>query len=41
MKMVRYKVTDRYRDRIEAMYQDEDFFNQRNIETLQKLFDLR
>jgi long-chain acyl-CoA synthetase len=41
MKMVRYKVTDRYRDRIEAMYQDEDLFNQRNIETLQKLFDLR
>jgi long-chain acyl-CoA synthetase len=40
MKMVRYKVTNRYRDRIEEMYKDENLFNGRNLETLRTLFGL-
>jgi long-chain acyl-CoA synthetase len=38
--MVRYKVTNRYRDRIEEMYKDENLFNGRNLETLRTLFGL-
>lgn len=37
MKMVRYKVTEFYSDRIEAMYKDNDFMNERNIAAIREL----
>jgi long-chain acyl-CoA synthetase len=40
MKMVRYKVANRYRERIESMYEDDDLFNERNLEAVRTLFDL-
>ncbi len=40
MKLVRYKVAEFYMDRIELMYEDRDFFNERNINAVRELFDL-
>jgi len=38
MKLVRYKVTEFYADRIEAMYKDNNFINERNIQSIKDLF---
>lgn len=40
MKLVRYKVSEYYKDRIEAMYADEDNLNSRNKDAMAKLFGL-
>ncbi len=37
MKLVRYKVTEFYAERIEAMYKDNNFINERNIEAIKEL----
>ena len=37
MKLVRYKVTEFYADRIEAMYKDNNFMNERNIAAIREL----
>ncbi|MGM0431545.1 MAG: AMP-dependent synthetase/ligase [Spirochaetota bacterium] len=36
MKMVRYKVTEMYQERIDAMYADKDLFNDRNREAVSR-----
>jgi len=38
MKLVRYRVTEFYSERIEQMYKDNDFMNKRNLETVRDLF---
>lgn len=38
MKLVRYRVTEFYAERIEAMYRDNNFMNERNIQTVKELF---
>jgi long-chain acyl-CoA synthetase len=38
MKLVRYKTAEFYADRIESMYADHDFFNERNSQTVKELF---
>lgn len=38
MKLVRYKVIERYQQRIDAMYQDKDIHNARNMEAIRELF---
>ncbi len=38
MKLVRYRVTEFYAERIEQMYRDNDFMNKRNLETVKNLF---
>ncbi len=39
MKLVRYKVTEFYADRIEAMYNDNNFMNERNIAAVKELMN--
>jgi long-chain acyl-CoA synthetase len=38
MKLVRYRVAEFYKERIEAMYADNNFFNERNLAAMEKLF---
>ncbi len=40
MKLVRYRVTEFYAERIEAMYRDNNFMNERNIQTVKELFQV-
>lgn len=40
MKLVRYKTAEFYADRIESMYADHDFFNERNRQAVKELFNL-
>ena len=40
MKLVRYKVAEFYADRIESMYADRNFFNERNSMAVKELFGL-
>ena len=41
MKLVRYKTAEFYADRIESMYADHDFFNERNSQTIKELFGFK
>ncbi len=37
MKLVRYRVTEFYADRIEAMYRDNNFMNERNLQAIESI----
>jgi long-chain acyl-CoA synthetase len=38
MKLVRYKIVERYKDRIDALYENEQLNDQQNIETIKNLY---
>jgi hypothetical protein len=40
MKLVRYKAAEFYKDRIDAMYTEKNFFNERNTAAVKELFGL-
>ncbi len=41
MKLVRYKVTEFYSERIEAMYRDNNFMNERNLQAIKELISVQ